>query len=111
MSSSKSLIAVKKAIRPTAVVLAFALASMSISYGAEPDGAALYGAICAKCHNSLENTTVPKRCLKHIKSAIRTNIGGMGALKYLKDDELKAIADVLKAGQKEKQKEKQEPTK
>ncbi len=78
-----------------ALVFALIITSSSLSCAAGPDGVALYRAICAKCHNSLKYTTTPSRSFSRIKSAIRQNFGGMGSLNYLKDDELKAVADVL----------------
>jgi len=85
----------KKTVTSTLLAIILSLVFTGNSHAAKPDGLALYRAICAKCHSSIENTTIPSRRLARIKSAIATNIGGMGALKYLKDDELKAVADVL----------------
>ena len=80
--------------RSTLAVL-FVLVSYSTSYGAPVDGAKLYDKYCSKCHLSLEKSERAGRRAKRIRSAINANIGGMGQLKFLKKEEIEAIAAAL----------------
>lgn len=59
------------------------------------DGAALYGAYCADCHNAFASTSKPSRGAAQIKAAITGDIGGMGILDTLTSDEVLAIANAL----------------
>lgn len=78
-----------------AVMVFIMLLTLANTLRAEgPDGVALYEANCANCHGGIENTMIPGRSYSRIKSAVR-NIGRMGGLREMKDDDLKAIADVL----------------
>jgi mono/diheme cytochrome c family protein len=58
-------------------------------------GAALYARYCSSCHGKIEDTTRAGRSAARISSAIQHNIGGMGYLRSLKDDEIAAIAQEL----------------
>ena len=59
------------------------------------DGAALYAANCARCHNPLASTTKRGRTATDISSAIAANKGGMGSI-TLTSAQIQAIADALK---------------
>jgi len=63
--------------------------------GGAHDGAALYNRYCSSCHGRLSRTDRPGRRAARIRSAIKNNIGGMGYLSGLDDDEINAIAEEL----------------
>jgi len=58
-------------------------------------GAALYNEYCSSCHGRLSRTDRPGRRAVRIHSAIKNNIGGMGYLSDLTDDDISAIAEEL----------------
>ena len=66
-----------------------------VSSAARMDGAQLYEKYCSRCHLSLEKSERAGRRAKRIRSAIRTNIGGMGQLRHLTKKEVDAIAAAL----------------
>lgn len=59
------------------------------------DGARLYTEYCSSCHGRLTRTQKPGRSAARLKSAIQTNVGGMGYLSGLTDAEIKAITEEL----------------
>ena len=60
------------------------------------DGAALYGANCAGCHNLLATSAKKGRSAAQIQAAITANRGGMGSI-TLTTAEIQAIATALAA--------------
>ena len=64
---------------------------------APPDGAALYTANCAGCHNPLASSVKKGRTALQIQNAINANTGGMGSasLKALTSAQVSAIATAL----------------
>ncbi|MCP4876116.1 MAG: PKD domain-containing protein, partial [Gammaproteobacteria bacterium] len=67
----------------------------SIAPPPPPDGAALYGDNCAACHGPLASSTKLNRSAGEIQFGIDTDIGNMGGLSSLLQDEIQAIADAL----------------
>ncbi len=61
----------------------------------QSDGAALYSQYCAGCHGSLSNSSKRGATASLIKSAIKSNKGGMGRFSFLTTSEINAIASVL----------------
>ncbi|MDA8427737.1 MAG: DUF5666 domain-containing protein [Geobacteraceae bacterium] len=59
------------------------------------DGAALYAANCAGCHNALANSSKRGRTATQIQTAINANTGGMGFLSFLTPAQVQAIATAL----------------
>jgi len=59
------------------------------------DGVYLYRKHCSKCHGVLTMTSKPGRRPARIKSAIKQNVGGMGFLSTLPDEDISMIADAL----------------
>jgi len=59
------------------------------------DGASLYELMCAACHRSLPNSQVMGESASEIQKKINENEGGMGPLKVLSPEEIKAIAAAL----------------
>ncbi|ABB32413.1 lipoprotein cytochrome c [Geobacter metallireducens GS-15] len=59
------------------------------------DGAALYAANCAGCHNPLATSTKRMRTAAQIQAAINNNVGGMGFLSTLTAAQVQAIATAL----------------
>ena len=66
--------------------------------GSTPDGAALYAANCAGCHNPLATSTKAGRTADQISGAIANTAFGMGGLSGLTAEEIAAIADALGGG-------------
>ena len=59
------------------------------------DGAALYAANCAGCHNPLASSAKRGRSATQIQNAINNNTGGMGSLSSLTSAQVAAIATAL----------------
>jgi hypothetical protein len=59
------------------------------------DGAALYELACAACHRSLANSEVKGESASEIQKKINENEGGMGPLRVLTTEEIRAIAAAL----------------
>ncbi|MBI5189359.1 MAG: cytochrome c [Nitrospirae bacterium] len=85
----------RSALVVAAVLVCLTLVSSAVTFADGLDGFAIYEAKCAKCHNGIGSTTIPGRSYSRIKSSIRTNIGGMAMFRDMKDEELKAVSDVL----------------
>jgi mono/diheme cytochrome c family protein len=59
------------------------------------DGAALYGSNCQGCHGALASSSKRGRSASATRNAITGNVGGMGSLSGLTNDQLNAIATAL----------------
>ncbi|MGB4783020.1 c-type cytochrome, partial [Candidatus Methylomirabilis sp.] len=62
------------------------------------DGAALYTAKCASCHEPLATSKMKGKTATQIQSAIDANKGGMGTLKSLTPEQVSAISKALGGG-------------
>ena len=72
-----------------------ASAQVSAATTAALDGAVLYAANCAGCHNALASSSKRKRTATQIQNAITNDVGGMGYLSTLSAAEVQAIATAL----------------
>lgn len=59
------------------------------------NGEMLYSTSCAGCHGAGASSTKKGRSAGQIQNAITNNVGGMGILSTLSEEEVKAIADYL----------------
>lgn len=62
----------------------------------DADGGKLYSLICASCHRPLEQTDIKGRSVDEIKAAMARQMCQTVNLRFLDDDNIKKISDVLR---------------